>query len=409
MALLEVEGLVKYFGRRLVVNGVSFEVNAGEVVGLLGPNGAGKTTSFRMATGQIPPNGGQVTFNGENVTGLPMFKRARRGMGYLSQEPSVFRKLSVEKNLLAILEALPRSRSLKRKLSRRERWERTDEALDRFKLSHVRKNTAARCSGGEKRRLEIARCLVCEPLLILLDEPFAAVDPKTTEDIRENIRDLARSGIGILITDHNVREVFRSADRVYLISEGQVVTHGTPHELVNDQKAIDAYLGRSFEEDGFTRHFASRVHGNGEHEAFAEPEYTSVGTATLPERPVVFPSSVSKQPSAFPTTTPAPVATLSGPVVTLLEAEKLHRWVEQLTEDSRMKAATVELVSRGAAAIPMLLEALERRDEVLRRRAFEVLKYVAREHVPLEFDPDAPNEKRLIQIAYLRAKIEHRG
>src|SRR5947209_3814701 len=167
MPLLEVEGLVKYFGRRRVVDGVSFGVNTGEVVGLLGPNGAGKTTSFRMATGQITPN-------------------------------------------------------------------------------------------GEKGRLEIARCLVCEPLLILLDEPFAAVDPKTTEDIRSNIRDLANHGIGILITDHNVREVFRSADRVYLISEGKVVTHGTPHELVNDQKAIDAYLGRSFEEDGFTRHFAAR-------------------------------------------------------------------------------------------------------------------------------------------------------
>src|SRR4051812_26794613 len=260
MALLDVEGLVKYYGRRCVVNGVSFQVNAGEVVGLLGPSGAGKTTSFRMATGQIAPNDGRVTFNGEDVTGLPMFKRARRGMGYLSQEPSVFKKLSVEKNLLAILEALPRSRELGRRLTRAERWERTDEALARFKLEHVRKNTAGRGSGGEKRRLEIARCLGCEPLLILLDEPFAAVDPKTTEDIRANIRELADSGIGILITDHNVREVFRSADRVYLISSGEVVTHGTPHQLVNDQKAIDAYLGRSFEEDGSTRSRAARAH-----------------------------------------------------------------------------------------------------------------------------------------------------
>lgn len=343
MALLEVDGLVKYFGRRLVVNGVSFEVNTGEVVGLLGPNGAGKTTSFRMATGQITPNGGKVTFNGEDVTGLAMYQRARRGMGYLSQEPSVFRKLTVEKNLLAILEALPRSRSLKRRLSRRERWERTDDALKRFKLEHVRKNTAGRCSGGEKRRLEIARCLVCEPLLILLDEPFAAVDPKTTEDIRANIRDLADHGIGVLITDHNVREVFRSADRVYLISEGEVVTHGTPHELVNDQKAIDAYLGRSFEEDGFTRHFAARAHTPpGDPRAadtlpFAEPlparevrpapavAPVSLGVAEMTPPPAV---SVVSQPTVFPPTDPSPAGALAAPVVSLLEAEKLRRWVE---------------------------------------------------------------------------------
>src|SRR6476469_7074066 len=260
MALLEARGLVKIYGKRRVVDGVSFDVNPGEVVGLLGPNGAGKTTSFRMTTGQIAPNDGQVVFNGEEVTRLPMFRLARLGMGYLTQEQSIFRKLSVEKNLVAILEALPRSRSLGRKLTRQERWDRTNAMLDRFQLQHVRKNTAARCSGGEKRRLEIARCLACEPLLILLDEPFAAVDPKTTEDIRANIRELADSGIGILITDHNVREVFRTADRVYLITAGKVVTRGTPHELVNDEKAIDAYLGRSFEEDGFTRQFASRLH-----------------------------------------------------------------------------------------------------------------------------------------------------
>src|SRR5436305_8356911 len=252
MPLLEVEGLVKYYGRRAVVDGVSFEVNPGEVVGLLGPNGAGKTTSFRMATGQITPNGGDVEFAGENVTNLPMYRRARLGMGYLTQEQSIFRKLTVEKNLLAILEALPRSRSLGRKLSYTERWERTNHLIQRFQLEHVRKNSAARCSGGEKRRLEIARCLACEPLLILLDEPFAAVDPKTTEDIRRNIRELADSGIGILVTDHNVREVFRTADRVYLITNGKVVTRGTPLALVNDQIAIDAYLVRSSQEDGVT-------------------------------------------------------------------------------------------------------------------------------------------------------------
>src|SRR4051794_15214949 len=188
MPLLEVEGLQKVYGRRMVVKGVSFDVSPGEVVGLLGPNGAGKTTSFRMATGQIAPNAGRVTFNGEDVTGLPMYQRARRGMGYLSQEPSVFRKLTVEKNLLAILEALPRSRSLGRRLSRHERRERPAAPRPGFKREQVRRTPAGRCWGGEKRRLKTARCLVCEPLLILLDEPFAAVDPKTTEDIRANIR-----------------------------------------------------------------------------------------------------------------------------------------------------------------------------------------------------------------------------
>ena len=246
MALLEVEGLEKIYGRRKVVKGVSFAVNPGEIVGLLGPNGAGKTTSFRMATGQIVPNAGNVTFNGEDVTELPMYQRARRGMGYLSQEPSVFRKLSVEKNLLAILEALPKSRSLGRPLTRSERWERTNAALARFKLEHVRGNTAARCSGGEKRRLEIARCLVCEPLLILLDEPFAAVDPITTEDIRRNIRELADSGIGILITDHNVRETLGICDRAYIINEGRVLASGVPGEIVYNEAVRKVYLGEHF-------------------------------------------------------------------------------------------------------------------------------------------------------------------
>ncbi|HEX4609760.1 MAG TPA: LPS export ABC transporter ATP-binding protein [Urbifossiella sp.] len=475
MALLEVEGLVKYFGRRLVVNGVSFNVNPGEVVGLLGPNGAGKTTSFRMATGQIGPNAGKVTFNNEDVTGLPMYQRARRGMGYLSQEPSVFRKLSVENNLIAILEALPRSRGLGRRLSRKERWERTNEALARFKLDHVRKNTAGRCSGGEKRRLEIARCLVCEPLLILLDEPFAAVDPKTTEDIRANIRDLANQGIGILITDHNVREVFRSADRVYLIADGKVVTRGTPQELVNDQRAIDAYLGRSFEEDGFTRHFSSKLQPGGaaapaplppappaaavlpppappapapvpapapQAAAPAKPPVTpppakpltitpasvplppsrpapvppaaptppprsaaapAPATVTVTPPPVLFPASA---PSTFPATTPAPAGPFSGAVGSMLEQEKIRRLVESLADDAAVKGATLELVKKGVAAVPMLLEALEWRDPVLRRRAFEVLKFLAKDAGPLMFDPDADPALRLRQAAYLRSRLE---
>jgi lipopolysaccharide export system ATP-binding protein len=404
MALLEVEGLIKYFGRRLVVNGVSFAVNAGEVVGLLGPNGAGKTTSFRMATGQIPPNGGRVTFNGEDVTPLPMYQRARRGMGYLSQEPSVFRKLSAEKNLLAILEALPKSRSLGRALTKAERWERTNAALKRFKLEHVRRNIAARCSGGEKRRLEIARCLVCEPLLILLDEPFAAVDPITTEDIRRNIRELADSGIGILVTDHNVREVFRTADRVYLITEGQVVTQGTPHELVNDEIAIKAYLGRSFEEDGFTRHFATRVARSASEILGSESAHTSpsTGTATLPH-PDTHATSAD---------TPPPVGTLTGPIGSstsdILELEHLRQTVEKLSSDHTLRPAMIELVGSGEASILILLETLERRESILRRRAFEVLKVVAKDAGPLDFDSDAPPDVRLRQVAYLRAKLERK-
>jgi lipopolysaccharide export system ATP-binding protein len=398
MALLEVVGLEKIYGRRKVVKGVSFAVEPGEIVGLLGPNGAGKTTSFRMATGQIAPNAGTVIFNGEDVTELPMYQRARRGMGYLSQEPSVFRKLTAEKNLLAILEALPKSRSLGRRLTRAERWERTNAALARFKLEHVRKNNAARCSGGEKRRLEIARCLVCEPLLILLDEPFAAVDPITKEDIRHNIRDLANHGIGILLTDHDVREVFRIADRVYLITEGVVVTTGTPHQLVNDEIAIKAYLGRSFEEDGFTRHLVTHVNAFDGGKTTSRPVHATA-TATLSE-PDVLP---------FPATTPPPVGGLSGPLEgvagTILEQERLRIAIEQLLDDRLVKAATLELASRGDAAIPALLEALERREHVIRKRAFELLKYIAG---PLEYDPDASDDIRLRQVAYLRAKLERR-
>src|SRR5437660_6478166 len=251
MPILEVRGLIKSYGRRRVVDGVDFEVDAGEVVGLLGPNGAGKTTSFRMTTGQISPNGGHVYFNGADVTALPMYRRARLGMGYLSQETSVFRRLTVEQNILAILEAMPVCRSLGRRLNRRERWQRTDAVLDQFGLTRVRKNNAARLSGGEKRRLEIARCLVCEPLLILLDEPFTGIDPKTIADIQEIVRDLRRQGIGILLTDHNVRETLKITDRSYLIKDGKVRTHGRPQQIIHDPIAINEYLGTSFNDEGF--------------------------------------------------------------------------------------------------------------------------------------------------------------
>ena len=197
-------GLVKFYRGRKVVDGVNFEVDLGEIVGLLGPNGAGKTTSFRMITGQVTPNGGNVLFNGKDVAQLPMYRRARLGLGYLPQENSVFRKLTVEQNILAILEVLPVYRSLGRKLTRAERYQKTDEVLEQFGLTHLRKNNASRLSGGEKRRLEIARCLVCDPLLILMDEPFAGIDPQTIGEIQQIIRSLKRQGIGILITDHQV-------------------------------------------------------------------------------------------------------------------------------------------------------------------------------------------------------------
>jgi lipopolysaccharide export system ATP-binding protein len=253
MALLEARGLVKYYGSRCVVNGVNFEVDAGEVVGLLGPNGAGKTTSFKMTMGFTEPNGGQVLFNGNDVATLQMYLRARLGMGYLPQETSVFRKLSVEQNIIAILEMVPSLRSLKRKPTRAERWELTEKALQQFGLTHVRKNTAARLSGGEKRRLEIARCLVCEPLLILMDEPFTGIDPKTIADIQQIVRDLRKSGIGILLTDHNVREALKITTRSYLIKDGKVRTQGTPYQIVNDPIAINEYLGAGFNDDSFAR------------------------------------------------------------------------------------------------------------------------------------------------------------
>ena len=251
MPLLQVKGLVKYYGRRAVFNGVDFEVNVGEVVGLLGPNGAGKTTSFRMATGQLKPNVGTVWFNGDEVTPLAMYERARLGMGYLPQEVSVFRKLNAEQNILAVLELMPKARTLGRALTRAERYERMEAAIQRFGLNKVRKTVSARLSGGEKRRLEIARCLVCEPLLILLDEPFTGIDPITIAEIRQIIFELRNEGIGILLTDHNVHEALKITSRSYLIKDGKVRTHGTPAQIVRDPVAIAEYLGAGFSDNNY--------------------------------------------------------------------------------------------------------------------------------------------------------------
>jgi lipopolysaccharide export system ATP-binding protein len=372
MPILEVRGLVKYYGRRCVVNGVDFDVDRGEVVGLLGPNGAGKTTSFRMTTGQLEPNDGHVWFNGEEVTRLRMYQRARLGMGYLPQEGSVFRKLTTEQNMLAILEILPVHRTLGRRLTRQERWERTDAVLDQFGLNHVRKNVAARLSGGEKRRLEIARCLVCDPLLILLDEPFTGIDPITIADIREIVRQLRNQGIGILLTDHNVREALKVTDRSYLIKDGKVRTHGTPQQIVRDPIAIAEYLGSSFNDDGLS---------GPPPEPLARPGTTS---PAAPERPA-----------------PAEPA-----VYQVLEQEKIHRLIERLrTGDAEQAAA--ELVQRGPAALPALLEALERRDVEMRRQAHQVLQQILGPDVP--FDPYAPEALRRQQIAQLREYHERKA
>ena len=409
MSLLRAEGLEKWYGPRKVVDGVSYTVNAGEVVGLLGSNGAGKTTSFRMTTGQVTPNGGRVLFDGEDVTALPMFRRARLGMGYLSQEQSIFKKLTVEQNLIAILEALPRSRTLGRKLTRAERWERTEEALARFNLTQVRHNPAGRCSGGEKRRLEIARCLVCEPLLILLDEPFAAVDPKTTEDIRQNIRELAEQGIGILLTDHNVREVLKITDRSYLIQAGKVVTQGTPAELIRDPIAIREYLGNTFVEDGFG---GSIPGGRGAVAAPPSARPTLQSSPMVldlePDDPAGEPiiALAPEPPPPTPSTPPPPRTAFGGSTQQLLEQEKMRRLVNQLKDETTRPAALRELSARGPAAVTVLLEALEMREMEVRHLAHRLLESVSGQN--LKFEADATAEVRLRQIAHLRAKLEKR-
>lgn len=234
--ILEVNGLVKSFGRRRVVDGVSFEVDHGEIVGLLGPNGAGKTTSFRMTCGMIEPDKGQVFLNEQDVTQWPMYRRAREGgMGYLPQQTSVFAKLSTEQNLLAMMELLG--------MNRRQRKLRCEELLEQFRITHIRRSKAGKLSGGEKRRLEIARCLVSNPEIIMLDEPFAGIDPVTVQSIQGIIGDLRDRGISILITDHAAREILQITDRTYVISEGQVLCSGTAEEIVRHDEVREKYLG----------------------------------------------------------------------------------------------------------------------------------------------------------------------
>jgi lipopolysaccharide export system ATP-binding protein len=236
--LIESENLVKCYRRKRAVDGVNIRVGNGEIVGLLGPNGAGKTTTFYMLMGLITPTSGRVHFKGRDVSKLPMYKRARMGLGYLAQDPSIFRRLTVEQNVMAILETLP--------LSAAQRRERLHSLLNELKIEALAKQPAYTLSGGERRRLEITRALVTNPSLILLDEPFSGVDPLAVFDVQQIIRDLRARGIGILITDHNVRETLSVVDRAYLICEGKVLREGTRDFLVNDEVSRELYLGPRF-------------------------------------------------------------------------------------------------------------------------------------------------------------------
>ncbi len=238
MHLLEIKGLAKSYDGREVVKGVDILVRRGEIVGLLGPNGAGKTTTFYMIVGIIPPNRGSIIFDNNNITNLPIHERARYGIGYLSQEPSIFRKLTVEENIMSILEALP--------INRLERKRRLQRLLEELNISYLAKNRAYTLSGGERRRLEITRALVTNPSFLLLDEPFSGIDPIVVNEAQEIIKELKERGLGILLTDHNVRETLSITDRAYLIAEGRILISGTADELINDPQARQIYLGEKF-------------------------------------------------------------------------------------------------------------------------------------------------------------------
>ncbi len=237
--ILKAENLVKKYSKRKVVDNISVEVNQGEIVGLLGPNGAGKTTSFYIMVGLIKPNEGKIFLDNEDITSLPMYKRAKLGIGYLAQEASVFRKLTVEENLLAVLEMTNLSKAAQR--------EKTESLLEEFSLTHVRKNMGGVLSGGERRRTEIARALAVDPKFVLLDEPFAGVDPIAVEEIQSIVSQLKKKNIGILITDHNVNETLSITDRAYLMFEGRLLKQGSAEDLANDPQVRKVYLGKHFE------------------------------------------------------------------------------------------------------------------------------------------------------------------
>ncbi|MBO9539870.1 Lipopolysaccharide export system ATP-binding protein LptB [compost metagenome] len=236
--MIETKNLIKTYRQRRVVNDVSINVNRGEVVGLLGPNGAGKTTTFYMVTGLVRPNEGAITLDGEDVSQLPMHLRARKGIGYLAQEPSVFRKLTVEQNLLAVWELLG--------IKKAQQKERLEELLDEFHIQKIRKSKGMQLSGGERRRVEIARAMATNPSFLLLDEPFSGIDPLSISDIQKMIRQLKNRNIGILITDHNVRDTLAITDRAYILAEGRIVVQGSPDFIANNELARKFYLGEEF-------------------------------------------------------------------------------------------------------------------------------------------------------------------
>ncbi|MCU0327928.1 MAG: LPS export ABC transporter ATP-binding protein [Chitinophagales bacterium] len=239
MIKLETKGLVKQYGEKKVVNDVSIEVSQGEIVGLLGPNGAGKTTTFYMTVGLIKPDQGRVLYENQEITKLPMYKRAQLGIGYLPQEPSIFRKLSVENNIMAVLELVEKDKAVQKR--------RLEEILEEFRLTHVRKSIGNVLSGGERRRTEVARALATNPKFILLDEPFANIDPIAVEDIQEIVIHLKNKNIGVLITDHNVQETLSIIHRAYLLFEGKILKTGTARELAEDPEVKRVYLGQNFE------------------------------------------------------------------------------------------------------------------------------------------------------------------
>ncbi len=368
MSLLQVNGLEKTYGRRKVVNGVGFHVEQGEVVGLLGPNGAGKTTSFRMTTGMVKPDRGKVTFVEKDVTQWPMYQRARLGLGYLSQESSIFRKLTVEQNILAILEAMPGLRSLQGKRPNAEqRREIAHAKLEEFGLLRLKDSIAQTLSGGEKRRLEIARCLATEPLLILLDEPFTGIDPITISEIQVIVRNLCKRGISILITDHNVRETLRITDRAYVITDGQVVAQGKEDEILKNQTVIARYLGQNFAEEQQGRSYA---------------------------------------PVAAPTVIPLQTMTPKQTIDAVLSHERIFELIEQLKTPER-EMAERELLNTGRPALPQLIEALERRDLELRRMAYHVICQI--EPHAGDFDAYAPEAQRRQQIDRIRDHMMRRA
>jgi lipopolysaccharide export system ATP-binding protein len=236
--LLKAANLIKTFKKRTVVNNITLEINVGEITGLLGPNGAGKTTTFNMISGTIKPNKGSIFINGINITKEPMYKRARLGISYLPQESSVFRKLTAEENLLAIFELL--------KISKTERNKRLDELIERFGLGHVRKSNVMSLSGGERRRVEVARSLILSPKFILLDEPFSGIDPIAVEDMQDILLELKKESIGILITDHNVREALRICDSAYILNDGQIIEKGKPSQIITSNVVRRFFLGEKF-------------------------------------------------------------------------------------------------------------------------------------------------------------------